>query len=83
MSSRLLHLTRLTLHCSQVNRGFEQVILELVPDIIVEKEEEEEGDSYYQLIDQYEQCDTIPYTPVADNSMRRCSTFTSPNKNEL
>lgn len=83
MPSRLLQLTRLTLYCSQVNRGFEQGILELVPDIIVEEVEEEEEDGYYQLIDQYDQWDTIPYTPVADNGMRRCSTFTSPNKNKL
>ena len=40
--------------------GIEQITLELVPNIILEEEE----DGFYQLADNYDQWDNKPYTPV-------------------
>ena len=47
------------------NGGLEQVTLELVPDIILEEEE----DRFRQWADQYDQWDNTSYTPVDENDV--------------
>ena len=52
--------------------GLKRLTLKLAPGIIV-KEEEEEGS--YQFVDQYNQWDTTPSAPVADNDMESSHSF--------
>ena len=59
------------------NGGLEHVIMELVPNIIVEEEEEEDG--FYQWADQYDQRDTTPYTPVTNDDVGGSDTFNVDN----
>lgn len=58
------------------NRGLEQLKLKLAPNIIVVVEEE---DGFCQFADQYNQWDTTPYTPVANDDMRSSDIFTLDN----
>ena len=48
------------------NSDLEQLTLELAPNIILEEEGE---DGFYQWVDQYDQWDTTPYTPVTNNDV--------------
>ena len=45
--------------------GLERVTIELVPNLILEKEE----DSFYQGADNYDQWDNTSYTPVEEDEM--------------
>ena len=45
--------------------SLEQVTIELVPDIILEEEE----DGFYQWVDKYDLWDNNPYTPTKGNEM--------------
>ena len=54
------------------NTGLEQVTLELVHVIILEKEEEAEFDQWAY---QYDQWDNIPYTPVNEDDRGGSHTF--------
>ena len=55
--------------------GLERVTLELVPDIILEEEE----DGFYQWADNYDQWDNNPYTPVEGNEAGGSHTFNVDN----
>ena len=55
--------------------GLEQVTIELVPDIILEEEE----DVFYQWADKYDQWDDKPYTPAEGNKVGGSHTFNTDN----
>ena len=57
------------------NGGLEQVTIELVPDIILEEEE----DSFYQWADRYDQWDNTSYTPVEEDDAEGSYTFNVDN----
>ena len=55
--------------------GLQQVTIELVPDIILEGEE----DDFYQWAENYDQWDNNPYTPVEGNETGGSHTFNVDN----
>ena len=57
------------------NGGLEKVTIELVPDIILKKEEED----FYQWTEKYDQWDNNPYTPVEGNEMGGSHAFNVDN----
>ena len=58
------------------NDGLEQVIIELIPDIILEEQE----DGFYQWVDQYDQWDNKSYTPVEEGDVGGSHTFNVDNR---
>ena len=65
MWSRILQQKWSTIYPRKRNGGLEQATIELVPDIILEEEE----DGFYRWADKYDQWDINPYTPVEGNKM--------------
>ena len=57
------------------NGGLECITIKLVPDIILEEEE----DDFYQWTDKYDQWENNPYTPAEGNEMGGSHTFNVDN----
>ena len=59
------------------NGGLERVTIGLVPNIILEEEEE---DGFYQWADRYDQWDNTSYTPVKEDEAGGSHTFNDANR---